>query len=222
MVQIWEVATGKERCRFVGHGGEIVSLAFSPDNATLVTGSADTSLLVWDLAGNPLTDDSPKALEKLWGDLAVEDAAQAYRAVQTLAQAPEKTIAFFKKHVCPAREVDVEQMARLMKDLDSDEFAVRERATGELDKLGPAADPLLEKALKGPLTIEAKRRIQQSLGKLRGGAEHFQTLRALEVLEHVDTPDSRQLLAQLAAGAPDAWLTKEAKAITRRLAAKEH
>jgi hypothetical protein len=48
-----------------------------------------------------------------------------------------------------------------------------------------------------------------------------QALRALEALEYFDTPESRQLLEKLAAGPTEAYLTQEAKAITRRLASKE-
>jgi hypothetical protein len=78
----------------------------------------------------------------------------------------------------------------------------------------------LRKALKEQPSIEAKRRIQELLEKLGLPPDHLQGLRALEVLEHIDMPESRQLLAKLADGTPDAWLTKDAKAISRRLAAK--
>jgi len=43
------------------------------------------------------------------------------------------------------------------------------------------------------------------------------TLRGLEVLEHIATPEAKQVLQKLAAGAPDARLTREAKAALQRL-----
>jgi hypothetical protein len=43
-------------------------------------------------------------------------------------------------------------------------------------------------------------------------------LRALEVLEHIATPEAQQVLKTLATGAPEARLTQEAKASLARLA----
>src|SRR5262249_17473594 len=48
LVHLLDVATGKERHAFAGHEGGIVSLTFSADGKTLVSGSTDTTLLVWD------------------------------------------------------------------------------------------------------------------------------------------------------------------------------
>src|SRR5262249_15206505 len=114
---------------------------------------------------------------------------------------------------------DTKGIPGLVADLDSDDFAVREKAAEQLEKLGEAAQPALQKALAGQPSIEAKRRIQQLLDKLPDAPERLQPARALEVLERLDTREARQLVAKLADGAPDAWLTQEAKAVNRRLAA---
>jgi hypothetical protein len=54
------------------------------------------------------------------------------------------------------------------------------------------------------------------LDKLEG-ANRLRMLRAVEVLEHLDTPESRRLLQSLAGGASDARLTQEAKSALDRL-----
>ena len=51
IVQLWEIVTGKERRAFHGHRGPIEALAFSPDGKTLASGSADTTILLWDVTG---------------------------------------------------------------------------------------------------------------------------------------------------------------------------
>ncbi len=53
IVQIYEVATAKEVARFRPHQGP-AALAFSDDGRTLITGSDDATVLVWDLQSKAL------------------------------------------------------------------------------------------------------------------------------------------------------------------------
>jgi WD40 repeat protein len=52
-VYLWNTVTGKQRRRFAGHGGEVTALAFTADGRRLISGSADGTGLVWDVAGSP-------------------------------------------------------------------------------------------------------------------------------------------------------------------------
>jgi WD40 repeat protein len=50
LVALWDVATGRELARWDAHGIQVTALAFSPDGGMLVSGAADGSVKLWDLA----------------------------------------------------------------------------------------------------------------------------------------------------------------------------
>ncbi len=50
LVILWDVATGAEIRRFEGHDGAVNSVAFSPDEKSIVSASGDNTLIVWDVA----------------------------------------------------------------------------------------------------------------------------------------------------------------------------
>jgi RNA polymerase sigma factor (sigma-70 family) len=218
-------ATGKELKWLRGHRMGITCLAFALDGKTLASGSWDTTALVWNVASlldrkgeQPCNLDN-RRLEILWTDLAGDDAAKAYRAIQELAAAPGQAVPFLKARLHPVPTVEPKQFDSLLVDLDSDHFAVREKATAELEKLGEAAAPALGRALAGRLSAEASRRVRSLLEQLRRpvpGPERLRQFRALEVLEQVGGDEALQVLATLAQGAPNARLTREAKAALDR------
>jgi hypothetical protein len=216
-----------ERCRFSGHQGDVASCTFSPDGKILASGSFDSTALLWDLTGRlqggrlrPAAL-QPDELQNLWTDLCGDDAAKAYRALWTLAAAPGQTVPFLQKHLEPAAPVDGKRIARLIGELDDDVFAMREKASAELEKLGQQAESALRKALEKPTSAEMQRRVERLLEKLEkpaASSERLRLARSLEVLEQMGTPAARSLLQALAKGAPEAWLTQEVKTILERLA----
>jgi RNA polymerase sigma factor (sigma-70 family) len=227
-VRLWEVATGHNRASFTGHAGPMRAVCFSPDGARLATGSEDTTILVWDVAGwgpagpGPETTLSPRTLDVLWDDIGGRDAARAHHAVWALVAAPRQAVPFLTRHLNLRAETpapDQQRVARLLADLDSDEFTTRQRAASELEKLGPAIAPTLRKALAGRPSLEARRRLEMLLERLaeRQEAEWVRTVRALEALEHIGDAGTRRLLRQLA-GTAGPRMAREAKAALERLA----
>jgi hypothetical protein len=95
-------------------------------------------------------------------------------------------------------------------------FAERDKARMELEKLGFAVEPALRAALSKKPSLEVRRRIEAMLEKL-AGAPRWRFLRALEVLESIATPESRQVLEALSQGTAELWPTQEAKAAFKRL-----
>src|SRR5262249_38935603 len=133
---------------------------------------------------------------------------------------PQQTVPFFKARLRPVSLVEPKQIAPLLADLDSADFGVREKATAELEKLGESAAPALRQALEAKPSLEARRRVEAVLQKLRKespGPERLREMRALEVLEQVGGAEVRQLLRSLAEGAPEAHLTQEARGALERL-----
>ena len=106
----------------------------------------------------------------------------------------------------------------LVADLDSDVFAVRQKANDELSKLGDAITPVLRGALQDKPSLETRRRVQQLLDQSRDWTpERLRDHRAVQMLEHIGTKPARDVLQALAAGAPEARRTEEAKPALRRL-----
>jgi hypothetical protein len=227
-LHLCRAATGQELGRLRGHRSRsgITCLAFSPDGKTLASGSWDTTVLVWDVGGLlERKEEQPRELETrqletLWTDLASDDAARAYQAIQELAVASRQAVPFLKERLRPLSGVEPKQIARLIADLDSGEFAAREKATSDLEKLGEAVEPSLSKALEGKPSLEVRRRAGSLLQKLRKeslGPERLRELRALEVLEQVGGTEVRPLVQRLAEGLPEARLTQSARGALERL-----
>jgi hypothetical protein len=226
-VHLWEVVTGKERRRFVGHGGGVLALRFAHDGRRIVSGSRDYTALIWDLTGLhqrgrlPTRKLSPAELNDCWAALAGGDASQAYQAIWALVTSPATALPFLKERLQPIPPVDAGQIKQLVRDLDSNRFAEREKARVQLEKLGELAEAMLEAALEPRPSLEVLRRIERLLEKLRKeppAADTLRRLRAVEVLEQMAMSPARELLAELARGTPEASLTQEAQAALQRLA----
>jgi WD40 repeat protein len=218
-VHLWEVATGRERARWVGHEGGVWSLTFAADGRSLVSGGMDGTALVWDAAGGAKPA-RPEALEALWADLASPDAARAWRAVWALAAAPGPAVPFLRDRLRPAAAPEPARLKELLAALDDNDYAVRSRATEDLGEWGELAAPALREALAARPTPEKRRRLEEILAALdQGGlpAGQLRAVRAVEALEHAGTPEARHVLERLAGGVPDSPVTLDAAAALRRL-----
>ena len=224
-VRLAEVATGKERRRLAGHRGGVNALAFSADGKFLVSGAEDTTGLVWDLTGpvawgkappGPLND---ARLAVCWADLQGDNAEKSYLAIRRLIADPAHAVPYLAQRLKPAAAPNEQRAARLIADIDSDDFAKRDSAVKELERTGDVVLPALRKALAGKSPLEMRRRMEQLVEKLETiTSERLSAIRAIEALEYAATPQARRLLEMLAQGAPGARQTQEAKASLNRLA----
>jgi dipeptidyl aminopeptidase/acylaminoacyl peptidase len=232
-VRLLETATLKNRLQLSGHGGPITALSFSPDSTRLVAASTDSTALVWDLMGGAAVQIalSLRDLDNRWSALAGADAALAFEAICRLAADPPRTVPFLEQRLAPvpitaAQQAAEKRATQLIADLDSPSFAVREKASNELQRLGGVATAACRQALQGQVPLEVRRRLERVLNHLvERQAQEVQYLsgdllrgiRAVEVLERAGTDACRNLLQKLSKGAPQARLTREASAALKRL-----
>jgi len=223
---LWDILARQEARLWGSHQRSINGLAFSPDGRVVVTAHEDGTLLVLDVTGLckagkfPALKLSDKELEIQYADLKGDNAAHAHRAIWTLAAAAPASLDLVARHLQPAPD-DAARITRLIAELDDKSFAVRTKAMAALIELGGRAEPALRKTLLSSPPIEVQRRITTILGKLDHkalAAKWLHTRRLLAVVEYAGTPEARQILERLAAGAPDAPLTREATAALKRLA----
>jgi hypothetical protein len=183
-----------------------------------VTGGGDTTLLTWDLAPHPSSADASERRAHWWDELAADPPA-ANRAVAEMVAAPAAAVAELKARLRPVAAPDRGRVADLVRRLDGDRFADRERAAADLAGLGEPVAPLLRAARERATTEEARSRLDAVLKRLgnAGTADRLRERRAVEVLERVRTADARAVLDALAGGASGAGLTERARAAVRRL-----
>ena len=162
-------------------------------------------------------------MAKAWDDLAGSDAARAFRAQWALVSMPEATLTLFQKHLKPALPVDPQRLQKLLEDLESQKFPVRNAANKELEELGALATGALRQALAKKSSLESRRRIEALLDKLREPMmrpDLLRAVRAAAILENIASPEARKLLETLVQGDPNAPLTQEAAGALKRLAQK--
>ena len=49
VIQMWDVATGRERATLLGHVLAVNAIVFSSDGKTLASGSSDETIKLWDM-----------------------------------------------------------------------------------------------------------------------------------------------------------------------------
>jgi WD40 repeat protein len=226
-IEAWEIATGQKRLNLQGHlPCEIGCLVFLQDGHSLVSGGADTQILLWDLTGRApdgvwrAVQHPPEKQRALWDVLAATDAAQAHRAIWELVADPAGSVSFLAQHLPPTPAANAKLVDRLIDDLNSPVFATRTRATAELAKQGEAVLPFLRHARKNATSLEQARRLQpllDDLDRLNLTGDRLRAARAVEVLESLDTAAARKVLENLATGFAEARLTREAEGALRRL-----
>jgi hypothetical protein len=230
VVYLIETSTGGVRWGFKGHVGNVWSVAYSPDGQMVASVGFDSAPLVWDVTGRILGASqqaaplNAKELDAAWSDLAGEDAAKGWLAIRALLARPQQAVPFLKQRLPANGPLDPKRLARLLADLQDDEFDVREQACKDLAAVGLAAAPALRKLQASPPTADVRIRVEKLIGKLGQGGivtEELRCGRAVEVLGYLATPEAQKLLEAEAQGDARSVLTHDARAALDRLARRQ-
>jgi WD40 repeat protein len=168
-IHLVELASGKFRRHLLGgHQGSISALLFSADSKRLVSGSTDTTAIVWDLMGQRNRRRKPLStadLQACWTDLAGDDAERAYQAICRLANSPSEMVPYLSKQLPPVETLLQKQGKR---SLSSRRLRML-RALEALELAGtPQARQLLQKLADGAPQADLAREAKESLERLAG------------------------------------------------------
>lgn len=229
-VKIFEVATGAERIHLEKHKEWVECVRYSPDGRFLVSAGGfqqkqPGEIYVWSLADTVQAESiDARELSKLqstelWNTLGSSDGV-GFETLKTLCASPKTATRLFKEHVQIPRAPDVQVVARLIAQLDDARFAEREKASKELRTFNELIEPALLQALKNSPSDEVRARVEQLLKRLNApqlAPAIVRSVRAVEILERIGTPEATQLLKQFANGTPETWLAREAKRALSRM-----
>jgi hypothetical protein len=166
---------------------------------------------------------SPKDLVEYWEELRSDDAGKAYEGIWKLASIPAESIPLLKSRLRPVSIPDRRAISQWIRDLDSEDFRLRENAARELEKMAELAEPGLADAAQKSPSLEVRRHCNQLLNKLAviSLPDQVRTMRAIEVLEKIGTIEAKQILEPLTQGAKESRLTEEAAAALQRIEHRE-
>jgi WD40 repeat protein len=229
-VRLFDLFNGKEWRCLDGHRGAVRTLQFSNDGRILLSGSDDTTALVWDMSGlsknrgTPAPDQlSREGFDALWNDLTSDDAGRSFTAILRLARVKESA-PLIKARLSELNRSWTgrqEQIRKAIAALNSDQLKVREKALAELKNMPDESEPWLLRLLASNPPVEIREEIDELLETTRSACpvpETLTVLRALEVLEIMATPESREALHELSMQElPQSRLAQEAQGSLKRI-----
>lgn len=224
---LFETSTGQLIARWGDKG--VRAACFAAGDRELVAGS-QTSVLAWNLSSacylgeaRDQTPDRatrhPKTLLSCWDDLGALNARKAYQAVWQLVREQRKTVELLRTRLRPADLPNQSRIERLVSDLGDADYQTRARAEEALATIGEFAELALRRTVASS-DPETRRRANRLLGQLNTPITNVKVLRdirSVQVLELIGSEGARQLLTQLAGGAGEAILTREATSALSRL-----
>jgi RNA polymerase sigma factor (sigma-70 family) len=218
-VVLYETVSGRVLKQLSGHAERLTDIVFSPDGRRLVSVSRDQTGLVWDVTIPALASHRGGKLSEAWDRLAAPDPKLGYVGLAGLVEAPAEAVRLLRANLRPAPVPSDADLDGIVRQLDSDKFAEREKAMVELERFGPNAVAGVKARLARNPSVEVRARLRRFLVRHDGpdpSPEQLRCVRAVAALEAMGTAEARGLLADLVKGPAGDRLTSEARAASRR------
>lgn len=231
--KFWDLATGEMFYEWRPQDGPYtLELMALPDSQSMVSSQTDSTAVVWDL--KPIFAKLPalpraaltnEQLKQFWSVLSENDARRADAAMWTLVSA-EGTSRFLQSTlVTKPVEVNEAVVEKLVVDLDSDEFIVREAAERELQIYGAAIAERLEKELADTESAEVRVRVVRLLKRISGtpgglSPQQLQAARGIHALACLGTPAAMDALKAVADSKSDPWRARLARRFLEQVKAE--
>lgn len=237
-IELWDLDTQQVRYRLsldfklddINSHLHVVRAIQLPGGRELLTVLSDGSGLVWDISAafKPIVVAADqrageKSLAECWVLLASDDARVAFKAIWRLEALPESWRFVIERLRKERADPEDKTVREFISQLDSDQFQVRQKANGELEKMNSAAVPAMRDALGKTHSPEMKRRLEQLLAKWPANTITpllLRRLRALQILEFANNAESKEALGALVKNPVWEMEREEAQAALNRLEEK--
>jgi WD40 repeat protein len=220
---LYEIATGRERVRFmVPHVSPSAAdpIAFTADGSELLVATDVYPLTAWDVRGtrscpDPLPADYSAA--RAWADLTDHDAMVGFRAMRYFAARPAEAAVTFRVKIPPAATVDSVRVRNIAVGWNDGSFAEREKTSRELRPFAGSARAVFADLAAHDPSAEVRARASRLLADANTYTpDELRAVRAVEVLDWVDTSEGKALVDAWAAGVAGDVLTVEAMVSQKR------
>jgi hypothetical protein len=162
---------------------------------------------------------APSITDRTWEQLASHDARIAHAATRALVNDPSRALTLLADRLKPIQMPSENDLTALVEDLGAETFAVRDAAEKQLRDYGLTIEPAVREALAKSKNAEQRNRLTRLVSDWPSPgsrtANEIRAARAVEVLERINTADSRRVLQSWATGAEAAVLTREARRALR-------
>jgi len=213
---------------------EVGRIALCADGRSVAIGEGKNSIGIWDLQRArlgrsgarskdrvvPTREPSQVELSGWYGAIGGSDAKAARKGMEGFEDSGDRGVEFLATRLKPEMVSEAELFA-LVRELDSDEFRVRQEAVKKLEPLARIAKPQLREQMEASKSAEVRASLRRVLALVDDycirDAECLRCLRAIECLEVIGSSRSRRLLTRLAGGSPSSPVTQDASAALVRM-----